>query len=112
MRLTIDTDEAVELDIYCKRGRTFDLELDLKKPLTGDYKLKAVSTNQESFALAIGSGITIAGQSLVLQRSHEDMATLATGIYQYELVELINNRADNLMTGKIFVKPSVLDLSQ
>ncbi|RIV21369.1 hypothetical protein DYU11_18355 [Fibrisoma montanum] len=102
-RLSINIDEANELTIFCKRLRTFDLQIDVDRPLAGTYVLTATPE-------AGGTGFTIpvdkVGQQLRISRSHTDM-NMPTGVYDYNLTQEADGRSENIFFGKLIVQPSI-----
>ncbi len=104
----IDVDESAELTIRCKTNRSFNLTVNLTRDLTGkNFKLQANTTPPLTFAS--NDGLTVQGTSIVLNKTPTEMS-LPTGTYQYDLVELSGDNADNIFHGWFIIEPSITTL--
>ena len=107
----INVDEAAELTLQCKKNRTFDLTVNLNRDtLDKSYKLQVNSNDTPLAGLSLltftpGDGLTINPRSLTLLKSPHEM-DLPTGCYQYDLVEISGDQAENVFFGWFIVEPS------
>jgi hypothetical protein len=103
---TINIDDAAELAIVCKKGRDFDLEVDLKRPLSGEsFSMAVMEDDLEILRFELGNGLSVSGTKVRLQKTHSEM-DVSTGCFMYDLVELKDGAANNLLVGAFTIKPS------
>lgn len=105
----IDTDEAVTLHITATAGRTFDLTLDLHRPLDGEgFRLQVRDWGGAlilSFKQDDGT-LNLDGSQVLLAQTHTAMQ-VPTGVWQYDLVEEADGRFINCTRGNFIIKPGV-----
>jgi hypothetical protein len=94
-KLTINVDEAKELDIQATAGTTFDLDIDVLIPLEGTVTMDIARPG------FVETDIQIIGHvqdTTVHFRGHYNEMSFATGCYRYVITQTVTNDDPNLST--------------
>lgn len=104
-KLSINLDEAVELDIYAKANRTFHCQIDHDRTITGNLTFTARSEfGGTLITMDETSGITVDARRITI---YQDALPAPTGVYRYDLIEVNGARVDNLFIGRLLIEPSI-----
>ncbi|WP_080058309.1 hypothetical protein [Spirosoma aerolatum] len=111
--MNFNLDTGAQLDLSAKKGRTFQLDIDLHRPLSGYTFRMQVKNESDAVKLdfTMGDGITIADTKILLDKSDEDM-DIDTGTYQYDLIEEISGTVNTILYGTLLIEPSVTEATE
>lgn len=107
----IDVDSSEQLTIHTKQARSFALAFNLNRNISGHtFCMDVVGSTGPVVSFRAGDGLVINGSSVELTRT-PDLMNVPTGVYAYDLVEVIGDVAENIYHGPFIVEPSITTIT-
>lgn len=114
MAKTINLDASQRVDIICKKGDTFNLQLTIKDDsgnpnVSGTYDMEVRPSDDDTGTPIITiNGVTDAGEGTVsFTHSASNMATVASGLYVYDIENTDDSVVSTLIYGTFKVNEDV-----
>ena len=112
-RYVLDIEEAQDLQIRCRKSRTFDLDVDTQSDLTGRTLKMQVRDDSGTLILTFQPSdetLTVVGTTVRLRQTDTAM-NVPCGCFRYDLIARhTDGFTETLLEGDFLIKPSITNV--